>query len=206
MEQLVKWHKLTPTPWECTMFPLDNFTLALVRIDIEKFFFQFLNAAFSLIYLWNNRVEHVQNFVGGVTTSQSWIIWRSTPRRPSSCYEWKNFRRWSISSSSIDLIRVVYGSGKYSDLDSTGWTLTLKLSMAWWLSLPIIAETTGLVLGGHVLDFKWSAGGWMFHSIGGSFGYSPQRALNWLIFILILGWRNLGPHMMQASELCPTLP
>ena len=46
----------------------------------------------------------------------------------------------------------------------------------------------------------------MFHSIGGSFGYSPCSALNLFIFLLRIGGRNFGPRMMHASSLCPILP
>ena len=46
----------------------------------------------------------------------------------------------------------------------------------------------------------------MFHSIGGSFGYSPCSALNLFIFLLRLGGRNFGPRMMHASYLCPIIP
>ena len=67
-------------------------------------------------------------------------------------------------------------------------------------------ETTGLVLGGKVLDLKWDSGGWLFHPIVGSFGSSPWRELNRFIVLLILGGRNLWPRMMQESDLCPILP
>ena len=67
------------------------------------------------------------------------------------------------------------GSGTYSELDSAenseGWTSTSPLSMAWWLSITMKAETTGLVLGGEVLDLKWSDGGWMFYTLGGPVGF-----------------------------------
>ena len=43
---------------------------------------------------------------------------------------------------------------------------------------PIIAETTGLVMGGEVLDLKLSAKVWLFHSLGDSVGSSPRRSLN----------------------------
>ena len=123
---------------------------------------------------------------------------------------WNNYRRQSISSSSIDLVRVVSGYGTDSELDSTGnsevGTLTPPLSMTWWFSLPMISETKGLVLEGEVLDLKWASGGWLFHYIGGSYGSSPWSLLNWFIFILIIGGRNFGPRTMQASALCPILP
>ena len=63
---------------------------------------------------------------------------------------------------------------------------------------PIIAETTGLVMGGEVLDLKLSANVCLFHSLGDSVGSSPRRALNLLIFLLRLGWRSLGPRIIQA--------
>ena len=53
---------------------------------------------------------------------------------------------------------------------------------------------------------KWASGGWMFHSLGVSVGLSTWKALNWSIFILRLGGRNLGTRMIQASALCPILP
>ena len=147
---------------------------------------------------------------GGTTTSKALIIWRSTSRRSSSCSKWKNYRRWYISSSLIDFIRVVSGSGTYSELYSTGkskgWTSTSPLSMSWWLSIPIIAETAGIVLGGYVLDLKWAAGCWPFHSLGDPVGSSSWRALNWITFILRICGRNLGPRMMQASHLFTILP
>ena len=43
-------------------------------------------------------------------------------------------------------------------------------------------------------------------SIGGSFGSSPWRELNWFIFLLRLVGRNFGPQMIQASALCPIIP
>ena len=46
----------------------------------------------------------------------------------------------------------------------------------------------------------------MFHSIGGSVGSSTLRALNWFIFFLRLGGRNLGPWMVQEYALFPILP
>ena len=75
-----------------------------------------------------------------------------------------------------------------------------------WFSLPMIAEPTVLVLEGEDLALKWDAGGWMFHSLGGSFGSSPCSALNLFIFLLRLDRRNFGPRMMHASDLCPILP
>ena len=102
------------------------------------------------------------------------------------------------------------GSGNDLELDSTRnyevVILTSPLSMAWWLSIPMIADITGLVLEGEVLDLKWADGVWLFHSISGSFGSSPWSALNLFIFILRLGGRNIGPHMIQGSYLCPILP
>ena len=46
----------------------------------------------------------------------------------------------------------------------------------------------------------------MFHSLGDSVGSSPLRALNWFVFLLIIGGRKLGPRIIQASALCPILP
>ena len=79
------------------------------------------------------------------------------------------------------------------------------LSMEWWLSLPIIAETTGLFFGGEVLYLKWSSVGWIFHSLGSSVGSSQQRTESWFIFLLIIGGRNLGPRRMQKPAWCPIL-
>ena len=79
-------------------------------------------------------------------------------------------------------------------------------SMEWWLSLPMIAETTGLVLGGEVRDMVLAAEGWLFHSIGVSVDSSPWRALNWFISLIRLGVINLGPRIIQSSALCPILP
>ena len=105
---------------------------------------------------------------------------------------------------------MVSGSGTYLYLfltgNSKGWTSTSPLSMSWWLSIPVIAETTGLFLGGEFLDLKWADGDWLFHSLGGSVSSSPWRALNWLFFLLRLFGRNLGPRIMKASSLCPIIP
>ena len=46
----------------------------------------------------------------------------------------------------------------------------------------------------------------MFHSLGGTVGLSPQRALIWFIFLLRLVGRKLGLWMIQASDLCSVLP
>ena len=46
----------------------------------------------------------------------------------------------------------------------------------------------------------------MFHSLGGSVSSSPWRSLNWFVFLMILGGRNLVPQMMQASAVCPIPP
>ena len=89
---------------------------------------------------------------------------------------------------------------------SEGWTSTSPLSMAWWLSIPIISETTGLVLGVDILNLNWSYGVLLLQYIVGSFGSSPWRALNWFIFLIKHGGSNLGPQMIQSSSLCPILP
>ena len=94
--------------------------------------------------------------------------------------------------------RFEWDSNGYSE----GLTLESTLSMELWFSLQIIAENTGLLLGGDVLDLKWAAGGWLFNCLGGSGGSSPWWALNLFVFILILGGSNLGPYMMQESALC----
>ena len=115
----------------------------------------------------------------------------------------------SVLSSSIDLITVVSVSERYLGLNSTGnyegWTSTSTLSMSWWLSLPMIAETKRLVLVGEVIYLKWASGVWMFHSLGGSFSSSTWMALKGLIFLLRLGGSNLGPQIMQELALCPIL-
>ena len=46
----------------------------------------------------------------------------------------------------------------------------------------------------------------MLHSLGVSVGSLLLRALNWLVFIIRTDGVNLGPHMMQASSLCPIIP
>ena len=105
---------------------------------------------------------------------------------------------------------MVSGYGTDSELDSTGnsevWILTSPLSMSWLLSFPMIAEITGLVLEVEVLDLEWASGGCLLHSLGDYFGSSTWTALNWFIFLLILGGSNFGPWMMHASDLCPILP
>ena len=50
MEQLGKRHKI-PITWACTMFPLDIFTVALVRTNIGKRDMKFVTATFAPIYL-----------------------------------------------------------------------------------------------------------------------------------------------------------
>ena len=47
MGQFVKLHKTTPINWACTVFPLDNFTVDLVRTNIEKCDMQFATAIFA---------------------------------------------------------------------------------------------------------------------------------------------------------------
>ena len=78
--------------------------------------------------------------------------------------------------------------------------------MELWFSLTMIAETTGLVLGGRLRYLKWTSGGWLFHYLGGSVGSSQWSELNWLIFILRMGGRKLLPRMIHESALCPILP
>ena len=161
----------------------------------------------SYVFMKQHSRECIK-FEGGATTSQLWIICMSTSRRSSSCSECNKYRVWSISSSSIDLMIVSSGSWTDSELNSTktfeGWISISPLSMSWWLSLPMIAETTELVFG--VLELKWAAGSWLFYYIGGLFGPSPWWALNWFICLLRLGRSNLGPQMIQALDLCPILP
>ena len=85
------------------------------------------------------------------------------------------------------------------------WRVNLNITIinGMMIKPPMIAETKGLVWGEEILYLKWAGGGWLFHYLGGSVGESPWRALNWLIFILILGGINLGLWMMQASaEYC----
>ena len=62
----------------------------------------------------------------------------------------------------------------------------------------MISETTELVLVGDVWGSKWTYVGFMFHSLGISAGLSPRWSLNWFIFILRLGGRNLGTRMMHS--------
>ena len=59
MEQLGKRHKIIPIPWACPVFPLANFTVALVETNIEKCNMQFVTATFAPPYLWNNTVDTV---------------------------------------------------------------------------------------------------------------------------------------------------
>ena len=42
MVNLVKRHKIIPIPWVCPVFPLANFTVALVGTNIEKCDIQFV--------------------------------------------------------------------------------------------------------------------------------------------------------------------
>ena len=53
MEQLGKWHKIIPITWACPMFPLANFTVALVGTSIENFDIKFVTATSAPPYLWN---------------------------------------------------------------------------------------------------------------------------------------------------------
>ena len=46
----------------------------------------------------------------------------------------------------------------------------------------------------------------MFHYIGGSVGSSPERDLNWIIFLLKIDGSKLLSRMTQASALCPIHP
>ena len=59
MEQLVKRHEIIPIHWACRVFPLANFTVALVGTNIEKCDIQFLAATFDSPSLQNNTVEIV---------------------------------------------------------------------------------------------------------------------------------------------------
>ena len=74
--------------------------------------------------------------------------------------------------------------------------------MALWLSLTMISETTGMVLGGGVHDLKWASRGWKLHSIGVMVGSSPLSELDWFIFLLRRGGRKLGPQIMHESDSC----
>ena len=51
MGQLEKQHKTIPIPWACHVFPLVNFTLALVGMNIEKCDMQFLTHKLDPTYL-----------------------------------------------------------------------------------------------------------------------------------------------------------
>ena len=88
------------------------------------------------------------------------------------------------------------------------WRANLNITIinGMMINPPMIAETTGLVLGGEVMDLNWAVGGWMFHSFGVSVGSSTWRAFNWFVFILRLGGRKLGSRLMQASALWLILP
>ena len=59
MAQLGKRHIIIPIPWECPVFPIANFTVALVGTNIEKCDIQFVTENNSPPYLQNNTVEIV---------------------------------------------------------------------------------------------------------------------------------------------------
>ena len=59
MEQLVKQHKITPIPWVFPVFPLANFTVAVVGTNIKKCDILFVIATFNLSSLLNNKVKTV---------------------------------------------------------------------------------------------------------------------------------------------------
>ena len=56
MEQLGKINKRILITWACTLFPLANFTVALVGKNIEKCDIQFVTAIFAPLNLGNNTV------------------------------------------------------------------------------------------------------------------------------------------------------
>ena len=60
------------------MFPLANFTVALVGTNIEKCDMQFVTATFAPLYLLNNTVDTVKKIEGGAATSQDLSIWNSS--------------------------------------------------------------------------------------------------------------------------------
>ena len=97
------------------------------------------------------------------------------------------------------------GYGTYSevDLDSNGnyewWNSTSLLWRAWWLSIHMIAKTTGLFWGGDVLYLKWDPGCWLFRYLGVSVGSLPWRFLNWFVFLLRLFGRKLRPQNAGIS-------
>ena len=51
MRSLVKLHKIIPIPWAYPMFPLDNFTVALVGTNKENCDMQSVTATFSPPYI-----------------------------------------------------------------------------------------------------------------------------------------------------------
>ena len=51
MVQLVKQNKIIPIPWECTVFLLANFTLALVGKNKKGFDIEFVTPTLDCPYL-----------------------------------------------------------------------------------------------------------------------------------------------------------
>ena len=88
------------------------------------------------------------------------------------------------------------------------WRVNLNITIIIGMTInpPIISETTGLVLGGEVMNPKWADGGWMLQFICGSFGSSPWRTLNLFIFIPRICGRMFLPWIMKASALYKILP
>ena len=62
IEPLGKQHKATPIPWERPVFQLDNFTVDLVKTNIEKCDMQFVTETFTPQSIFNNTVGTVSNF------------------------------------------------------------------------------------------------------------------------------------------------
>ena len=71
MVQTGKLHKIIPIYWECTMFPLEIFTSALVGINIEKCDMQYVNPIFFPKYLLNNTIETVFHIDERANNSQA---------------------------------------------------------------------------------------------------------------------------------------
>ena len=59
MEQLGNQHKIIPSSWACTVFPLSSFKVPLAGKNIEKCDMKFVTETFAPPYLWHNTLETV---------------------------------------------------------------------------------------------------------------------------------------------------
>ena len=64
----------------------------------------------------------------------------------------------------------------------------------WWYSFGFFDA--------NIFDLKSNAGVVLAHCFGGSFGLSKCTAFYWLLFIMRLGGKKLGPLMIRESDLC----